>query len=178
MRKVEATTTVPVGSPCAFVALYERTVTDVYSYLAAGLLFNEMDNIYADGCHWVQVDPPVGPTVDDLAQAWANVPTFAATAAVDVTVDGYAGKQIEFTVPDYTNDQCRGMSPPDAVFALWYTQGDAAPGFWAQGPNQHTLQRILDVDGTRLVITALNLPSASPQDQAALEEALASIQIG
>ena len=35
MRKVEATTTVPVGSPCGFVALYERTVTDVYSYLAS-----------------------------------------------------------------------------------------------------------------------------------------------
>ena len=35
MRKVEATTTVPVGSPSGFVALYERTVTDVYSYLAS-----------------------------------------------------------------------------------------------------------------------------------------------
>ena len=29
------TTTVPVGTPCAFVALYERTVTDVYSYFAS-----------------------------------------------------------------------------------------------------------------------------------------------
>jgi len=35
MRKVEATTTVAVGGPCGFVALYERTVTDVYSYLAS-----------------------------------------------------------------------------------------------------------------------------------------------
>ena len=35
MREVEATATVPVGSPCGFVALYERTVTDVYSYLAS-----------------------------------------------------------------------------------------------------------------------------------------------
>jgi RNA polymerase sigma-70 factor (ECF subfamily) len=35
MRDVEATTTVPVGNPCGFVALYERTVTDVYSYLAS-----------------------------------------------------------------------------------------------------------------------------------------------
>ena len=35
MRKVEATATVPVGAPCDFVALYERTVTDVYSYLAS-----------------------------------------------------------------------------------------------------------------------------------------------
>ena len=40
--------------------------------------------------------------------AWANLPDFAATAAVDVTVDGYAGKQIEFTVPDYNSDECKG----------------------------------------------------------------------
>jgi hypothetical protein len=145
---------------------------------AAGLLFDEITNIYTDGCQWVRVDPPVGPTVDDLAQAWANVPDLAATAPTDVTVDGYAGKQIEFTVPDYTDDGCRGISPTQHRFALWLSPGDAAPGFWAQGPNQHTQQRIIDVDGTRLVITALYLPSASPQDRADLDNALASIQIG
>jgi RNA polymerase sigma-70 factor (ECF subfamily) len=35
MRKVEATTMVPDGAPCDFVVLYQRTVTDVYSYLAS-----------------------------------------------------------------------------------------------------------------------------------------------
>lgn len=35
MRKVGATMAVTVGSPCGFVALYERTVTDVYSYLVS-----------------------------------------------------------------------------------------------------------------------------------------------
>ena len=52
------------------------------------------------------------------------------------------------------------------------------PGFAAEGPNQHNQQRILDVAGTRLVITAYYFPSTTPQDRAALEEALASIQIG
>ena len=100
-----------------------------------GRYFDEVANIYADGCQWVLVDPPVGPTVDDLVAAWANVPDFAATAAVDVTVDGYAGKQIEFTVPDYTTSECKGNR-----FGLWHawTSGDGdAPGYWAQGPNQH-----------------------------------------
>ena len=32
---MEATATVPVGAPCDFVALYERTVNDVYAYLAS-----------------------------------------------------------------------------------------------------------------------------------------------
>src|SRR5215204_398641 len=35
MRDVGATTTVPEGSRWGFVNLYERTVTDVYSYLAS-----------------------------------------------------------------------------------------------------------------------------------------------
>jgi RNA polymerase sigma-70 factor (ECF subfamily) len=35
MSKLEATMTVPEGSRWGFVSLYERTVTDVYSYLAS-----------------------------------------------------------------------------------------------------------------------------------------------
>lgn len=166
--------------PVTFTAPVDWTVTEGFEAYKRGggavwIYFDEIANIYADGCQWLTVDPPVGPTVDDLVAAWANVPDVAATAAVPVTVDGYDGKQIEFTVPDYKPGECKGNQ-----FALWYAPGENAPGFWAQGPNanQHTQQRILDVDGTRLVITAFYFPSTSPQDRAALEEALASIQIG
>jgi hypothetical protein len=38
--------------------------------------------------------------------------------------------------------------------------------------------RILDVDGGRLVIAAWYFPDTSPPDRAALDEMLASIQIG
>jgi hypothetical protein len=147
----------------------------VYNGLGAGtanLLIDDIANIYTDGCQHVLADPPVGPTVDDLAEAWANVPDLAASAAVDITVDGYAGKQIEFTVPDYSPSECKD------VFAIWYSPGDAAPGYWAQGPNHHFKQWILDVDGTRLTISAGSFPNTSPQDRAVLEEILASIQIG
>ena len=141
-----------------------------------GVLFDDIANIYADGCQWVLVDPPPGPTVDDLVAAWADVPEFAATAAVDVTVDGHAGKQIEFSVPDYTPSECR-----EDKYGLWDVRGTGdgeTPGYWAQGPNHHFQIWVLDVAGTRLVITAGTFPSTSPQDRAALEEALASIQIG
>jgi hypothetical protein len=37
---------------------------------------------------------------------------------------------------------------------------------------------VLDVDGTRLVIGASYLPNTSPEDRAALDQVLASIQIG
>ncbi len=145
----------------------------------AGVAFMKVTNIYADPCQWVLVDPPVGPTVDDLISAWANVPGFNATAAVDVTVDGYVGKQIEFTVPDYKEDECKQNK-----FGLWQDDGSPAtrtgsqPNFWAQGPNQHNQLWILDVDGTRVVIDAFSFPDTSPQDRVALDEVLASIQIG
>ena len=139
----------------------------------------EVTNIYADGCQWVLIDPPVGPTVDDLVSAWANVPGLAATAPVDITVDGYAGKQIELTVPDYGETECK-----ESKFGLWQDDGPpetrtgSQPNRWAQGPNQHSQLWILDVDGTRVVIEAFSFPDTSPQDRAALDEVLASIQIG
>ena len=135
-----------------------------------GVQFAVISNIYADGCHSEELAPPVGPTVDDLTEAWANLPQYGATAAVDVTVDGYAGKQVGFTVPDYNVGDC------DDYFVLWKV--GALAGSFAIAPNQHIEQRILDVNGTRLVISAYYSASSGPQDRAALDEALASIQIG
>ena len=85
---------------------------------SVGVNFTQVTNIYADGCQWVLVDPPIGPTVDDLISAWANVPGFNATAAIDITVDGYLGKQIEFTVPDYKEDECTMNK-----YGLWQVDG-------------------------------------------------------
>lgn len=174
------------GIPVSFTAPSDWAVSDgwaAYKPTADGLSvvgvnFDQIANIFAEGCQWVQLDPPVGPTVDDLVQAWTNLSGFVATAPLDVTVDGYVGKQIELTVPDYDKQDCKSTH-----FGLWYPgrdpqPGDVAPGFWAQGPGSDLQQWILDVDGTRLAITGSFLPSATPQDRAALEEALASIQIG
>jgi hypothetical protein len=177
--QVESANNIPV----TFTAPVSWTVVDgwmVYTG-AGGVMVEAISNIYADGCQWVLLDPPVGPTVDDLVAAWANLPDFVATAAVDVTVDGYAGKQIEFTVPDYIRNECKKKVPFGGVFALYDIPGlpvEDAPATWAQGPNQHLQSWILDVDGTRLVISAFSFPYTSPKDRAALEEILASIQIG
>ena len=145
------------------------------------MVFNGIANIYADACQWVLLDPPVGPTVDDLVAAWANLPDFAATAAVDVTVDGYVGKQFEFTVPAYKGGECKKKVGFDRVDALWDFTGmstEDAPGYFAWFSDRHFQIWALDVDGTRLVIGAYTGPSISPQDQTALDEVLASIQIG
>jgi hypothetical protein len=142
-----------------------------------GVLFDDVSNIYSDGCQWVLADPPVGPTVDDLVSAWANHPELAATEAVDVTIDGYAGKYIEFDVPDYEPGECRGLD--GGQFGLWQVQGDTgdSPAYSAV-PNQHEQAWVLDVDGTRLVIGSGTFSGTTPQDRAVMEEVLASIQIG
>jgi basic membrane protein A len=143
---------------------------------AFGLTFWTIDNLYDDGCRQVLFDPPVGRTVDELAEAWASMPEFNPTAAIDITVDGFIGKQVEFTVPDYTiGEDCDPL-------CLWTWHDDASGGGFfgasAEGPNEHRILQILDVDGTRLVISASYFPDASPQDLADLDEILDSIRIG
>jgi predicted lipoprotein with Yx(FWY)xxD motif len=145
--------------------------------------FASVSNIYSDGCRWPEtlLDPPVGPTVDDLVTAWANIPQLAPTTAVDITVDGYTGKQIELTVPDYdpvSDPASCGVWGPFG-FGLW-TYGDHGqplPSNAAATPHRHFQMLVLDVDGTRLLIAASTDPNTLPQDRAALEELLASIQI-
>ncbi len=131
--------------------------------------FVDVGNVFADGCKRVLVDPPVGPTVDDLVSAFANLPGLAPTAAVDITVDGYVGKQIEFTVPDYEKNECYG-------FGLWQ-EGDESRYTYSANRNRHIRLWILDVGGTRLVIEAYSDASTSQQYRAAIDEIVASIQI-
>ena len=142
-----------------------------------GAILDRVGNIFSDPCQWVEVDPPPGPTVDDLVAAFADVPALNATEPTDVTVDGFHGKQIEFTVPDYTEDECI-----DGRFALWQDERHAGPGpqgpnYWAQGPHAHHRLWILDVDGTRLVIGGTYFPDTSQQDLDDLDTILNSIQI-
>jgi len=143
---------------------------------AFGLAFFDVLNIYADSCQWEPLQPPVGPTVNDLVQAFASLPGFGGEVR-DVTVDGYQGKQIEYTVPDYDPATCRsgrfGLFREDSQPGL-----SDSPNLWAQAPGQRNELRILDVDGTRLVVLAGHLPDASAQDLADLRSIMESVQIG
>jgi hypothetical protein len=127
----------------------------------------------------------VGPTVDDLVSAWANLPGVGATAARDVTIDGFDGKQIEFTVPDYDAGDCNGMfgfcAFGESARCESYLRDKDFPldeeGYQPL-PHQHLKIWVLDVNGTRHMILAGSSPDTSPQDRAALDEIVASIQFG
>ena len=89
-----------------------------------------------------------------------------------------AGKLVEFTVPDYET----GPAPDDCAggghFLLLEDVGATGDGYYAQGPNQHHQLRIVDVDGTRVVIGAIWFEDTSAEDRADIDAILASIQFG
>ena len=52
-----------------------------------GLVFSDVWNIYADGCRWELMDPPVGSSVDDLVAAYATLPGFGPASAMSPSMD-------------------------------------------------------------------------------------------
>lgn len=128
--------------------------------------------VYGDPCQWTTTRPelPAG-TVDELVAALSAQPMRGATAPTDITVDGYAGKAIELTVPDDLDlATCEG-----AEFRSWT---DAVGGArYHQGPGQHDLVWIIDVDGTPVVIDTAVFEGTPDAVRAELQAILDSIQI-
>ena len=124
-------------------------------------------NSHTDPCNWDEtaLDPPLGPTVDDLVTALENQLTRGASAS-DVTLDGYAGKLVKMTVPtDAVFSDC-----DSGQFRSWDDR-------FHQGPGQQDNVYILDVEGFRLVIDALSYPGSPAADLEELQQILDTIQI-
>ncbi|MEX2458056.1 MAG: hypothetical protein WD770_03615, partial [Actinomycetota bacterium] len=130
-----------------------------------------------------QADPPVGPTVDDLAAALADLPPFRVTSPpADITIYGYRGKHLEWTVPGLRvvgqGDDREFADCVDGNLASWigtpafgaFFGYNADPGFTEEF-------WILDVDGTRLMIAAERSPGSPAKDVAEQRAILDSIRI-
>jgi hypothetical protein len=133
-----------------------------------------VQNVYGDPCQWdgSLLDPPIGPSVDDLATALAEQPQRDATST-DVTLDGYDGKLVRMSMPaDINPSDCDG-----GMFATWSEAGSDSPSRFTQGAGTIDTIYILDVNGTRVVIDAFYLPSTSAADVSELEQIIASISI-
>ena len=90
---------------------------------------------------------------------------------VDVTIDGFHGKQIDLMVPlNVTVTACDGGQ---------YKSFTAANGGdrYNQGPGQHDLLDILDVNGKTLVIDRVFYPANTAADRAELQAIVDSIRI-
>jgi len=140
-------------------------------------------NLVRQGCHDHSLaDPPVGPSVDDLATAMANLAPFrVATPPEDVTVDGYSGKHLAWIVPNLPVHgpadglQFSGCGSGD--LKSWDANGANDPFYGYTGPGYREDFWILHVDGTRLVIVAGRSAGAPAEAVAEQRAILDSIRI-
>ena len=129
-------------------------------------------NVYTDGCQWEGslLNPPLGPTVDDLANAISGLEDRETTVPVDVVLDGFVGKELEMTIPDIDFASC-----DNGEFRSWVDPTGIAR--FHQGPLEHSRILILEVGGTRVLIFGRSFPASSPADVAELDQIIDTIQI-
>ncbi len=150
--------------------------------------FGRPDAVYYDVCHWSDGYRP-GPvaTVDDLVAAlteqggWAEV-----TAPSDISIDGYTGKAFQRIAPadlsdcstiDYSprhQDGDRDQAPH--ALRSWDNKADNLGGSFYE-PGMIETVRVLDLDGTVVVINTRAWPESSATGHAQLADVLDSIRI-
>jgi hypothetical protein len=136
-----------------------------------------VDNVYADPCNGVRHDPPVGPTVDDLAEAVARLPGLDVAAAAPFTLDRFT----DGTTMGYVVREDAGCAP--TAFRLWALPANRIlPGKPFGGEDKTAVARegrirILDIDGTRVVLRTTWDPAASQDERNELQAIVDSVRI-
>jgi len=134
----------------------------------SAVTFQIVDNVVADPCADQEnaelLDPPVGPSVDDLVEAISNLEGYEASAPEDITVSGFGGKAFTLTAPE-----------TEGCGATWAT-ADRTTGM---GAGEINVLRILDIDGVRVVISGAYHPESADADAyaAAVDLVMDSVQI-
>jgi len=144
--------------------------------------FWDVQLIYGHPCQWKGTTFLPGPTTDDLADALVDVPLRNASDPTDVTLGGYSGRYLEWSVPaDQEFDADGAAVGCDAdidvripEFRSWLGRDTSTR--YQQGPGQVDRLWIMDLDGTRLVIDAFSMPYATAEERAELTEVIESIR--
>lgn len=143
-----------------------------------------VSNLVTHGCRdhaWA--DPPVGPSVDDLATALADLPPFRVTSPPeDISIYGYQGQYLELTVPEDQpiSDDGNFIGCLDGNLMSWVAAIDTEPGdafYGYTGPGYVEEFWILDVEGIRLMIAAERSAGSPAEDLDELQAILDSIRI-
>lgn len=150
-----------------------------------GISVWEVGKVFGHPCQWKDTLFDPGETVDELADALARIPLRNGSVPLDVSVSGFEGKYLQWSVPDDANfEECDEdvsgfpydhRSKRGSFFASWVSQ--TGVDRWQEGPGQIDKLWIMDVNGTRIVIDAWLMRSARDEDLAALSLALSSMEI-
>jgi hypothetical protein len=119
------------------------------------------------------LDPPVGPTVDDMVQAIVAHPGWTASEPQDITIDGHAGQLVSMTIPPDAELPIEG----DGHTFYFYAEPGGG-GIWGSVPGQIFDWYIVDVDGQRLIIDSFHYPGTSEEDLATQRTVVESVQFG
>ncbi|HEX7171446.1 MAG TPA: hypothetical protein VF365_02440 [Candidatus Limnocylindria bacterium] len=133
--------------------------------------FGTVDNLQANPCVAAEgeMDPPVGPSVSDFVAGLGRLPGLDATSS-EVTVSGFPGTHVELTVTDPIDGCYR-----DADGGIWeLPNGEFAP---PPGPFARHHFWVVDVQGTRLVISAEIRSAGTLQDQADVDSIIESLHV-
>ena len=98
-----------------------------------GVAFWNVANVFVDPCQWVLFDPPVGPSVDELASAWANVPAVEVTSTATSLSTG--------TSDETSSSRSPTMTPANACktgSVSGRTRPARSPTFLTTGPKDPT----------------------------------------
>lgn len=165
------TFTVPAGWQAIVAGPYRVSLGWVDK--ADGMTFSIFNLVSADPCHLMDegyIDPPPGPSVDDLANALASMPGLEVTDLADVTVDGYSGTQLTMSAPD----SFAGCNLPSDGYVIWELPLGSRH---AMAAGERDRVWILDVDGERLVIVIPEPPGYTDVQRAEVQAVFDSIQI-
>jgi hypothetical protein len=138
----------------------------------AGLSFWIVTNVYGDPCRWntTLADPPVGPSVHDLAAALAAQRGHMSGQRLKGSFSGFDATQLEMRVPPHLD-----------VSSCWKGEFDSWQAIGADrfhdGPGQIDQLWIVNVDGTRLVVDASYFPDTPSTDVRAVFAMARSVQI-
>ena len=134
------------------------------------ILFSRPYGVFSDACHAGPAADPKLVTVDGLVAAlskqggWADV-----TTPSDISIDGYAGKAFQRTVPAEISDCEKTVYGPRTRPANWFTKSPRFRSWegYEDGllelyePGEVETLWVLDIDGTVVVIHTRLLPSAT-----------------
>ncbi len=148
-------------------AAITKPATGIVAPTGMGLLFHRGGWLYSDPCIKVATqelpDIPVGPSVDDFANALANHPLLDATTPTSISLGGYSGKYVDLQLPS------------DITCTFGYYPW--APSMPAQGPSHRWHLWILDVEGIRVVVQTTDFAGTTVSDLAEQQAIVDSIQI-
>lgn len=147
-----------------------------------GISVWDVGEVPRDPCHWQSTRSVPGPTLDDLVDALSAQRYRHATEPIHVTLGGYQGRFLTWSVPadwvvtgDADFEGC-DVEPSNGHrdFVSWLGNGEGER--YQQVAGQVDMLWVLDVDGQRLVVDATYPPDTTDANRAEVTAVVGSIR--